>query len=352
MTIAKTLLAFASCFILGISAPVASADGGDPPGPLFDSDQILNVRIISDFDFLAKERPTEEYVPGQFFFTADNGEVVELEVGIRARGRFRRRADVCEFPPLRLNFKKGQVKETLFAGQDKLKLVSHCTTDSYVYEQGVIAEYLAYRILNLMTDTSFRVRLLNVEYETPGGKSSFDGYGVLIEHKDNLAERLGILPIVVENTPVSSLDPDYLNLTSIFQYLIGNTDFSPITGSAGGECCHNHTLFGNEGEPYYSIPYDFDMAGFIDAPYAMPNPKLRLDSVLERLYRGRCVNNDLLPATVAAFNAKRDEIETMVREQPELSTRKRRDVLRYISKFYSSLSNQRGLDRNLISKCK
>jgi len=336
-----------------VCLPTPNAKGeSTAPAPLFDSDQILNVRIVAPFDVIARERPVEEYVSGQFYYTASDGELVEFDVGIRARGNFRRRPDICSFPPLRLNFKKSQVKDSLFAGQDKLKLVTHCTTDSYLYEQAILAEFLAYRILNVLTDISFHVRLLQIEYATPSDEKDFDGYGVLIEHEDNLAKRIGVSPLVVKNTLVSNLDLDYLNLTSVFQYLIGNTDFSPIAGSPGGECCHNHTLFGNEGETYYSVPYDFDMSGFVGAPYAMPHPKLRLDSVQERLYRGRCVNNDLLPVTLEAFRAKRDEIESIVREQPELSPRKRRDILNYIDRFYRSVSSQRGVNRNLVRKCK
>jgi hypothetical protein len=322
------------------------------PDPLFSSNQILTVRMVAPFDTIAKERPTEEYVPGQFFYTDGDSEMVELDVGIRARGRYRRRPEVCRFPPLRLNFKKSQVKDTLFADQDKIKLVTHCRTDSYIYEQAVIAEYLAYRILNRLSDFSFRVRLLQIEYVTPGDGESFDGYGVLIEHDDNLAERIGVSQLVLENTPVASLEPDYLNLTSVFQYLIGNTDFSPISGAEGEECCHNHTLFGNDGQPYYSIPYDFDMSGIVDAPYAAPNPKMRLESVQERLYRGRCVNNELLPATLAVFVAEREGIEAMIREQSEMSSRKQRDILNYIDQFYRSVSSPRNVDRNLIRKCK
>ena len=340
-------------FFLLLCVPAANAQQEfADPDPLFGSDQILTVRIVAPFDTIAKERPTEEYVPGQFFYTDGDSEMLELDVGIRARGRYRRRPDVCPFPPLRLNFKKSQVKNSLFADQDKIKLVTHCTTDSYFYEQAVLAEYLAYRILNRLSEFSFRVRLLKIEYVTPGDDESFGGYGVLIEHDDNLAERIGVSQLVLENTPVASLDPDYLNLTSVFQYLIGNTDFSPVAGAAGVECCHNHTLFGNDGEPYYSIPYDFDMSGIVDAPYAAPNPKMRLESVQERLYRGRCVNNEILPATLAAFVAEREGIETMIREQSELSSRKQRDILNYIDLFYKSLSSPRRVKRNLSNKCK
>jgi len=344
-------LALAFCLPLCLLSPIANGNGA-APAPLFDSDQVLNVRIAAAFDIDPRDWPVDEYVSGQFYYTAGNGELVELDVGIKVRGQYRRRPEVCSFPPLRLNFKKSQVKDTFFAGQDKLKLVTHCSTGSHFYEQAILAEFLAYRILNQLTDISFRVRLLRIEYTNISDGKSFHGYGILIEHKDNLAKRIGMPPLSVEKIPVSELDLDYLNLVSVFQYLIGNTDFASSAGGSGGECCHNHTLFGSEGDPYYSIPYDFDMSGFVDAPYAAPNPKLRLESVQERLYRGRCINNDLLPATLEHFRAKRYEIEAMVREQPELSQRRRSDMLNYIDKFYRSISSSRGIKRNLVRKCR
>jgi len=337
--------------VLLLALSAASAQDADEVDPLFASEEVLNVRIVAPFDIIARDRPVDEYVSGKFHYTAGDGELVELDVGVRTRGRYRRRPDICSFPPLRLNFKKSQVKETLFTGQDKLKLVTQCATGSYIYEQALLAEFLAYRILNLLTDTSFRVRLLRIEYVNTGVEKSFDGYAVLIEHKDSLARRIGIPPLVVEKTTVASLEPKYLNLTSVFQYLIGNTDFSPIAGSRGGECCHNHTLFGEEGESYYSIPYDFDMSGFISAPHATPNPKLRLDSVRERLYRGRCVNNELLPATLDKFQAKRDDIEGLIRDQAGLGRTKREEILRFVSDFYRKIASTKSVNRHFVSKC-
>jgi len=330
----------------------ASAPDDVAVAPLFASDEVLDARIIAPFDVIARDRPVDEYVPGKFSYTVSNGDVVEMDVGIRARGRYRRRPNVCSFPPLRLNFKKSQTKKTLFAGQDKLKLVTHCRTGSYVYKQAIIAEFLTYRILNLLTDISFRVRLLQISYANADGEDGFDSFAILIEHKNDVAKRIGAAPLVFQETTVASLEPEYLNLTSVFQYLIGNTDFSPISGSPGGRCCHNHTLFGNEGELYYSIPYDFDMSGIVSAPHASPNPKLRLDSVQERLYRGRCVNNELLDDTIAVFIEKRDEIELLIRNQAGLANSTRGDMLKFIDKFYRTISRPKSIEKHFIKKCK
>lgn len=342
--------AAAATLLLAMSSAHAQDDAA--ARGLFSSNDVLDVRVIAPFDVIARERPVDEYLPGKLQYAGDDGELVELDVGIRARGRYRRRPNVCSFPPLRLNFKKSQTKETVFAGQDKLKLVTHCSTGSYLYEQAIIAEYLTYRILNTLSDKSFNVRLLKIHYANADDEDGIDSHAILIEHKNDVAKRIGAAPLEVQKTTVDSLEPDYLNLTSVFQYLIGNTDFSPIVGSPGGNCCHNHTLFGQEGQPYYSIPYDFDMSGLISAPHAQPNPKLRLESVQERLYRGRCVNNERLPGTLELFAERRPDIEALIREQAELSPAKRRDMLGYIDDFYRTISRPRSVERHFIKKCK
>ena len=334
---------------LALSAAYGQEAGG--PDRLFLDDHVLDVQIVAPIESLVKERSTEDYVAGKLSYSDDGGDLVELDIGVRTRGRFRRKPETCQFPPLRLNFKKSQVKGTLFAKQNKLKLVTHCKTGSYVLEQAVLSEYLAYRILNVLTDKSFNARLARVRYSDTLSGETFEGLGILIEHKNRLGKRLGRPPVSIEKTSVSSLDPDHLNLTSVFQYLIGNTDFSPIAGAPGTECCHNYTLFGEEAGPYYSIPYDFDMSGLVSAPYANPNPKLRLDSVRERLYRGRCVNNELLPNTFEQFHAARESIEELIRSQPELSRRTRDDALRYVKGFYKTISKPKSVERHFIRKC-
>lgn len=320
--------------------------------PLFASDGILEVQIAAPLDTIIRDRPVDEYLRGQLFYRDGSGELVNFDVGIRARGNFRRRADVCSFPPLRLNFKKSQTKQTLFANQDKLKLVSHCATRSYLLYQAVIAEYLAYRILNLMTDRSYYVRLLQIEYTNTSSGETFEGPGILIEHKKRLAERLSVSPLRLEQTTAVNLDPDHLNLTSVFQYLIGNTDFSAISGPPGEDCCHNYELFEGQDATFLAVPYDFDMSGFVSAPYAAPNPKLRLDSVRDRLYRGWCINNDRLPATFERFLAARKEIESLIEEQAGLSRKKRNELLKYLDSFYRTISSPKSVERHFINRCR
>ena len=147
--------------------------------------------------------------------------------------------------------------------------------------------------------------------------------------------------IATERLSSSDLEGEYSDLTSLFQYMIGNTDFSPIAGPDGEDCCHNSTLFGNEGDPVYSIPYDFDMSGLVDAPYAAPNPQ----------YRGRCAYIDHLPASLELVRDKRDAIYALIEEQAGLEPSTRKKMSKFIDRFFDVIDNPKKLKREIESKC-
>jgi hypothetical protein len=318
--------------------------------PLFASHDTLEVEVEAPFAMLTKERPDEEEVAGKFRFTEDDGSTAELDIVVRTRGHYRRNRRVCTFPPLRFNFRKSQTKNTLFDKQDKLKLVTHCRNNS-LYDQTVLAEYLAYRILNLLTDTSFRARLLRVTYLYTDDDREVESYAILIEHKDRLGKRINGKPLRIENARVSELRPQDLNLASVFQYLLGNTDFSPISAAPDEDCCHNQALFASKDGLHYTVPFDFDQSGLVNAPHASPNSRFGLQSVRQRLYRGRCIYNNLLPVTMQLFRDHKDDIEALVQEQEELAPPTRRHMQNFIERFYETINKPRRVKRSFIKKC-
>ena len=322
------------------------------PDPLFRSDDILDVRIIAPLSTLRSDRKSDEELPGKFQYTNASGELQELYVGVRTRGRFRLQKKVCTFPPLRLNFKKSQTRNTLFHGQDKVKLVTHCRSSGR-YAMMVPREFLTYRILNTLTDISFRVRLMRITYvDTEKDNAEDIHYGFIIEHRDRLAKRLDMPVLEILKTRISALNPEYLNLISMYQYLIGNTDFSPVQGPKGGNCCHNQVLFGVEGKPILSIPYDFDQAGIVNAPHASPNPLFKnLRTVRQRLYRGRCVNAQFLDATIASFKDRRGDILQLINELEALDDSARKTVNNYVNRFYGILDSEKKTAREFVKGC-
>ncbi|NIA27015.1 MAG: hypothetical protein GWP02_03090 [Desulfobulbaceae bacterium] len=340
----------AATIVLFLPVFVAAANGNDEPDPLFASNDIIDIEIEAPFGLLTRERPNDEEFAGKIRYAADDGSLVEFDVAVRTRGRLRRSKRICRFPPLRLNFKKSAVKGSLFDKQDRLKLVTHCR-NQIRYEQAVISEYLAYRILNLLTDTSYRVRLLRATYTYTDEDRQVQSYAIFIEHKDRIEKRLDAKTIKIEKVGVSAVRRSDLNLASVFQFFIGNTDFSPVASAPGEDCCHNQVLFAREGERYYTIPYDFDQSGIVNAPHGVPNIRFGLQSTRVRLYRGRCANNDQLPSTIELFDDKRSDIEALIKNQSGLTKGTVRQMLSFIKQFYDVINNPRRLDRSIIRKC-
>ena len=319
---------------------------------LFQSHEPIRIRIKGPLTTLKRERSDEEDLDAVAIWQEADGRTIEADIGIRARGNYRRRPETCRFPPIRLNFKTSKIDGTLFHGQDKLKLVTHCRDRSRQYLQAVLREYLTYRMFNTMTDLSYRVRRLDVTYEdTESERDDYESMAFVIEHKDGFSARTGLPILSLPRTFLRDLDPAYTNLTSVFQYMIGNTDFSPLKGAADSDCCHNVNLFGEAGGIIFPVPYDFDMSGMIDADYASPNPRFRLRNVQQRLYRGRCAFNAHLPATIQAFKDKREELYALPDNAEFMDKSSRAKMRRYLESFFKIIDNNKQIDKRLIRAC-
>ncbi|MDH3849136.1 MAG: hypothetical protein OEV05_15220, partial [Gammaproteobacteria bacterium] len=214
-----------NCRILLLAVLLSSAaatsfalEPGDPD-PLFQNDTPIEVTITAPMKTLLRGRPDEEYLSGMLSYREADGSIVELDIGIRTRGNYRRQTRVCPFPPLRIDIKKSQAKGTLFHKQNKLKLVAHCRDNSERYEQNIIKEYLAYRILNTLTDISYRVRLARITYRD--SEQKYDDrlrYAFFIEHKKRLSRRVGLPVISTDRIKASDLEGKYSDLMSLFQF--------------------------------------------------------------------------------------------------------------------------------------
>jgi len=347
-----TLRAIFLLLVLTFGTTASGETKANKTAPLFTSNEILDVTIRAPFTTIMRDRWVNEDQPATLTYNdAVSGEVT-VDLGIRARGRFRRQNTTCKWAPLRLNFKKPTVKDTVFAGSNKLKLVTHCRKGSVVYSQALLSEHLAYRIFNLLTDSSFRVRLMRVTYvDTDKNDRENTTFAFVIEHKNQVARRIGLKVNDTPSTQIGYLDGPHTNLSSIFQYLIGNTDFSPIRAAPGETCCHNYVLFGAKKSHILPIPYDFDMAGIVSAPYAEPNPNFKLRNVRQRLYRGRCANNEHVASSVQTFIDRKDGIYDLVTSNEFYRANIRRETLRFLDEFYRTIESTKMVQSQLVSKC-
>ena len=324
----------------------------DHATPLFTNDWLIEATIEAPFDEIMSQR-SEEFEPqAKFTYVDDKGQEHQLDIKVRSRGRFRAQKEICDFTPLRLNFKKKQVADTEFDGQDKLKLVTHCTNIGRHHEQLILREYLTYRFLSLLTDNSFRVRLLKMTYVDSKGKSKTRvKYAFLIEHKGQVAARNHLGFANVQSLKFNQVEPRQTNLLTVFSYFIGNTDFSAIRGPKDQHCCHNVMLMTGKIGLFLPIPYDFDFSGMVDAPYAAPNPRFNIRRVTTRVYRGLCSNNKLLPATFALFQEHREEIQSLVDNLDALSGKTRIELSRYIQSFYEAIADEARVQREFVKVC-
>jgi len=329
-----------------VIVPAAAAGSADP---LFDSSDTLEVQISAPLSTLIRERSETEYLPGVFSYREADGTAVELDVGIRARGNFRLRN--CEFPPVTLNFRRSQVEGTLLDRQNKLKMVVHCKITRR-YEQSVLREYLAYRLLNSVTDLSFRVRLLQVVWvDSEERRGAMVRSAFLIEDRERLAARIGRMEQEIESTEISAIDPAHLNLVSMFQYLIGNVDFSPVAGS-DGECCHNFAMFGSSADSLVAIPYDFDFSGIVNAPNAPVDTERGVERLGQRVYRGHCANNGQVEASISRFKQVRETLYALVSGLEELEPGVRENLAGYLDGFYQVVDHPRRVEQEIIGRCR
>ncbi|MFT5134590.1 MAG: hypothetical protein ACI9SC_003070 [Gammaproteobacteria bacterium] len=320
---------------------------------LFQSHESLNIRLEGPFKKLGKKRKEDRpYFESALIYKDDGGMDVRIDLKIRVRGNYRAKKEICRFPPLKLNFSKKTLKDTIFDGEDKLKLVTHCQGASK-YEQFVLLEYLNYRLQNLLTDYSLRARLATVEYYDTDSKKVIDTkMAFFIEDKEGMATRVGAELLKVKRIEKEQYDQDLLHMATAFEYMLGNTDFSVILGPGEENCCHNIIPLQINGGPTIPVPYDFDGSGIVNPPYLSPPEHLGIRSTRQRLYRGYCQNTAGFKKTFAVFHEQRAAIFDLYNNQAGLEEKTLRGTLSYLENFYESISDDDKIVSEFIDKCR
>ncbi|TNE42348.1 MAG: hypothetical protein EP347_01005 [Alphaproteobacteria bacterium] len=350
-TLLRYLVSASTCLVLGV--PSAQAEITDNQ-PLFNQGTTLSIQIEAPLNTLFNDqRETGEPVEGKLTVNAPGFGTQTFDIKLETRGKTRRDSKVCKFPPLSVNFKKKEVAGTLFAHQNKLKLVTHCQSKRAAYDTYYLQEYLIYKTYNLITEESFRVRLATIDYTDTEGKQSVSGrYGFFIEDADNLADRLGRERRDVARVPATDYDAAAASRVALFQYFIGNLDWAMLGGPEGEKCCHNlKPMFSANGQAI-PVPYDFDYAGLINAKYAVPPASLSVKSVRTRLYRGFCIHNDALPANIQTFKDKKSEIYDLSQNSGLLPDRNVKSIVKYYDAFYEIIDDPNKTERLLLDKCR
>ncbi|MGD9021973.1 MAG: hypothetical protein PVF46_09255 [Lysobacterales bacterium] len=347
----KRVTALVAMICLVCAMPSVAKDAKPPK--LFSEAGEMTVTLTGPWRRIKRNIKKDDLYPAQLAYMGADGQQHTFDVKVAPRG-LTRRLKVCDFPPLKVHFDKEITKDTEFRGDKSLKLVTYCDTPGK-YEQYYIKEFLAYRIYNLITEYSFRVRPMMITYQdSEKRKDSLTRFSFLIEDLDEVADRNDLEKLSVAQISHKHLDAAEISKFSLFQYLIGNLDWSAFDGPGDDDCCHNSKLIGkdNESIPKYGIPYDFDSSGLVDAHYAMPPSGLGVRNVRQRLYRGFCFANDALPGAVELFNRKKPDIMALFHDNRHLSDRVREQAIKYIEEFYETINDPKEFGREITGKCR
>lgn len=324
--------------VVGISTTKAQS-------PLFASDEILDLKLKFSVKDIRKDSNDSTYVDEVIWVKNEVGEWEELEVEMRTRGNFR--LNNCYFPPLRLKFKKKRREGTVFEQNKSLKLVMPCSRAKNA-DAFIAKEFMCYKMMEEVTPYTFSTRMVRLYFENEDDKKGEEEilFGFLIEDDDDVAERFNgeilddkkILGTLLEDSAAVRHD--------IFQYMIGNTDFS-------GLFKHNQKVMQLGERTVVPLAYDFDMTGFVNPPYAQVSNLVEIESVTQRLYRGFCREEALFQAIRAEFLEKELTMFEIIDEHQEwMSSGEKKEAERFLGEFYAIMKNDKAFEKSIISSCR
>jgi hypothetical protein len=290
------------------------------------SEQAIDAVLELNLDEVIANRKNAKQVDATFSFTTEDGALQTFSAKVATRGKYRRR--ICDLPPLKLDFKKEELKAAGLEKYDKYKLVTHCL-DSEEGQENLIQEYLAYKFYNYLTEHSFRVQLLKLRYVKSDTVQGIEGFAMIIEETDEMAERIkGEVVDGVYNLQQKELEEDNARMHALFQFMIGNTDWSMKRN-------HNMKLVRVAGkEKLIAVPYDFDFSGLVDASYAVPNQNVGQKYVKERIYMGPYFKSRQWKSTFREFKSKRARILISVRKNEFLADIAKDNMVQYLNGFF------------------
>jgi len=319
-------------FLLTVSVQITFAQRYIDKVKFFQDTSTINATLTLNLKKLLANKSKEgDIFPAVFSCKMGDSLNVNDRIFLEVRGHFRR--EYCYIPPIRMICDNN--KAAAFYHLKVLKLVNACSTN-WTNDQNLLKEFIIYKIYNLITDKSFRVRLLNLNLsDSAGKKKTITQHAFLLEDIKQLAKRNNCVNWTSKQYRTEATDRRQMTIVAIFEYLIGNTDWAvPVS--------HNikllHSLTDSLARPYV-VPYDFDYSGFVNAPYAVPDEKLGINSVRERLYRGFPRNLQEINEALTVFNKQKKNIYAVVNNFSLLTPVSKKDITDYLDEFYLAIND-------------
>ncbi len=313
---------------------------------LFASESILPIKLSYSLRDANRETNDSTYIKTALSYEEADGTWRTFEVEIRARGNFRRKN--CYFAPIKMKIDKKVSTGTLFEGNKRLKLVLPCLLQKNTNDN-IVKEFMAYKLFEVISPYHFKTKMLSIDLEELKNKKTVehkikgffieDDKKVAARHQGKVLER-SVHPL--QQDAVASLRND------LFQYMIGNTDFSSAYQ-------HNGKLLFID-KSTIPIPYDFDMAGLINASYAtvsqIQGETLEITKVTDRMYRGFKRDNQVLQQVRQEFLDNKirmmaiiDGLQANFDDPREFSTARK-----YIADFFEIMADDARFKREIVDR--
>ncbi len=311
---------------------------------VFSADEPLPIKLSFDIKEFKNVTNDSTYLDTTLSYAWIDRPEENIKVKIRKRGNYRLKN--CYFPPVTIKLNKEVTRNTPFEGHKKIKLVMPCLQQKDKNDN-VIKEYLAYKLFELISPYHFKTRLADLTFdEIKGDKiKTHNIKGILIEDDKAVANRFNGKVYKRYSHPLNH-EPIASVKNALFQYMIGNTDFSQAY-------LHNMKVIFVENN-MIPLPYDFDMSGLVNCSYAVVSQiqgeSLGLTSVKQRKYRG-------FVRKKTVFNQVRQEIleqrenmfSIMDKNKKYFSNPKEFEVARkYILSFFDILMNDKKFNKEII----
>jgi hypothetical protein len=314
----------------------------DPEHILFSSNEVMHITLAFDIHEFIKNRYDPKYQDADITLRFNKEDSLIQHIKLKPSGIFRR--TYCFYPPMHLNFKKTEFLGSEPAEQHTIKLVAHCKNER-IYTVYILREYLVYRLYNIISPYSLKVRLLNIDYQdSKNQKNRFSRYGFLIENSYNMAERTHSVLEKDMKYYRENLMVDEATRVGVFEYMIGNTDWA-------APLLHNIKLLQLPNGQRIYVPFDFDYSGFVGTDYSIPAPALGITDVKERLYIGYCATDAIFEKTLKEFEAYKDEFYKLIQNFDLLNKREKKQLLNYLDEFFSQFNDKPALIKALRTRC-
>jgi hypothetical protein len=311
----------------------------------FKDTTVLNATLVANMGKIYNYQGKKEIdFPAIFKTTLSDSTQVNDKIILNIRGHFR--LGFCYVPPIKLIFNYHE-NSKMFYLKD-LKLVNECKI-SNEYEQYLLKEYIAYKIYNLITGLSFQVRLLKLNLQDSAGKKkTMTEYAFLLEDIKAVAKRNNCKDLKNVKLQTEATDRRQMTVVAIFEYMIGNTDWAVSVN-------HNTKLVKSINDSFarpFVVPYDFDYSGFVNTSYAIPDERLNIDNVRQRLYRGFPRSLPEIEEAATNFRLQKDKIYALINNFDLLTRASKSEMTQYLDEFYTIINDPRSLKLTFVDNAR